>query len=200
ASDAQLVPGSSAAFREANQILVEENCPEPWQSFEDALPQLGKVLIKALKGQNYTLPTPIQAQAWPVALQGRDMVAVAKTGSGKTCGFLLPVRAKVVSIYGGVPKGDQVRELKKGCDVLIVAAPAADGKTTDDYQRALAEDPNTVMADAGPLWVGSSSTLTVPGAGEAQAQLANAKARAVMWIDPLTGAAFINVRYFRYGA
>ena len=37
-------------------------------------------------------PSPIQSilQAWPVALQGRDVVAVAKTGSGKTCGFLLP--------------------------------------------------------------------------------------------------------------
>ncbi|KAK6153081.1 hypothetical protein DH2020_012720 [Rehmannia glutinosa] len=35
-------------------------------------------------------PTPIQAQSWPVALQGRDIVAIAKTGSGKTLGYLIP--------------------------------------------------------------------------------------------------------------
>ncbi len=38
----------------------------------------------------FRAPTPIQAQAWAVALSGRDLVAIAKTGSGKTCGFLLP--------------------------------------------------------------------------------------------------------------
>lgn len=40
-------------------------------------------------------PTPIQAQGWPVALEGRDLVAVAKTGSGKTCGFLLPALVRI---------------------------------------------------------------------------------------------------------
>ena len=35
-------------------------------------------------------PTPIQAHTWPVALQGRDIVAIAKTGSGKTLGYLMP--------------------------------------------------------------------------------------------------------------
>lgn len=38
----------------------------------------------------FPAPSPIQAQSWPIALQGRDIVAVAKTGSGKTLGFLLP--------------------------------------------------------------------------------------------------------------
>lgn len=35
-------------------------------------------------------PTPIQAQAWAVAVQNRDIVAIAKTGSGKTLGYLIP--------------------------------------------------------------------------------------------------------------
>lgn len=38
----------------------------------------------------FTAPTPIQAQSWPIALQGRDIVAIAKTGSGKTLGYLIP--------------------------------------------------------------------------------------------------------------
>lgn len=38
----------------------------------------------------FTAPTPIQAQTWPIALQSRDIVAIAKTGSGKTLGYLIP--------------------------------------------------------------------------------------------------------------
>lgn len=38
----------------------------------------------------FSAPTPIQAQSWPIALHGRDIVAIAKTGSGKTLGYLIP--------------------------------------------------------------------------------------------------------------
>lgn len=38
----------------------------------------------------FSSPTPIQAQTWPVALLKRDIVAIAKTGSGKTLGYLIP--------------------------------------------------------------------------------------------------------------
>lgn len=43
-----------------------------------------------IRRAGFKAPTVIQAQAWPIALAGRDLVAIAKTGSGKTCGFLLP--------------------------------------------------------------------------------------------------------------
>ena len=43
-----------------------------------------------IRRAGYTAPTPIQAQSWPVALAGADLISIAKTGSGKTCGFLLP--------------------------------------------------------------------------------------------------------------
>ena len=43
-----------------------------------------------IRRAGFSAPTPIQAQAWPIAMSGRDLVAIAKTGSGKTCGFLLP--------------------------------------------------------------------------------------------------------------
>lgn len=46
--------------------------------------------VLQIKHAGFTEPSPIQAQAWPVAMEGRDLVAIAKTGSGKTCGFLLP--------------------------------------------------------------------------------------------------------------
>jgi hypothetical protein len=46
--------------------------------------------LPQIKRAGFKAPTVIQAQAWPIALAGRDIVAIAKTGSGKTCGFLLP--------------------------------------------------------------------------------------------------------------
>jgi ATP-dependent RNA helicase DBP3 len=39
---------------------------------------------------SFTTPTPIQSQCWPIILSGRDIVAIAETGSGKTLGFILP--------------------------------------------------------------------------------------------------------------
>ncbi|KAF2362853.1 Helicase C-terminal, partial [Trinorchestia longiramus] len=50
-----------------------------------------EALLKAVRKSEYTQPTPIQAQAVPVALSGRDIIGIAKTGSGKTAAFLWPL-------------------------------------------------------------------------------------------------------------
>ena len=44
-----------------------------------------------IRKSEYTQPTPIQAQAIPVALSGRDLIGIAKTGSGKTAAYLWPM-------------------------------------------------------------------------------------------------------------
>ena len=46
--------------------------------------------IFQIQRAGFPSPTPIQAQSWPIALQNQDVVAIAKTGSGKTLGYLLP--------------------------------------------------------------------------------------------------------------
>jgi len=48
-------------------------------------------LLRAVKSQGYTQPTPIQSQAIPVILQGKDVLGGAQTGTGKTAGFTLPL-------------------------------------------------------------------------------------------------------------
>ena len=52
---------------------------------------LSAELVRAVADQGYTEPTPIQAQAIPVVLAGRDLLAAAQTGTGKTAGFTLPM-------------------------------------------------------------------------------------------------------------
>jgi len=48
-------------------------------------------LLRAVREQGYTVPTPIQTQAIPLILSGRDILAGAQTGTGKTAGFTLPM-------------------------------------------------------------------------------------------------------------
>jgi len=47
-------------------------------------------ILRAVAEQGYSEPTPIQRQAIPVVLAGRDLLASAQTGTGKTAGFTLP--------------------------------------------------------------------------------------------------------------
>src|SRR5918994_7193966 len=51
---------------------------------------LSKPLLQALAAKNYNQPTPIQAQAIPTVLTGRDLLGIAQTGTGKTAAFMLP--------------------------------------------------------------------------------------------------------------
>ena len=51
---------------------------------------LHPTLLNALSAAGYTAPTPVQAQAIPAALEGRDLIVSSQTGSGKTAAFMLP--------------------------------------------------------------------------------------------------------------
>ena len=60
------------------------------QTTFDAMP-LAAPLHRALRESGYTTPTPIQSQAIPLLLDGRDLLGMAQTGTGKTAGFALPI-------------------------------------------------------------------------------------------------------------
>jgi ATP-dependent RNA helicase RhlE len=56
---------------------------------------LSEALLKTLAAEGYTTPTPIQAQAIPHLLKGRDLLGIAQTGTGKTAAFALPILQKL---------------------------------------------------------------------------------------------------------
>jgi superfamily II DNA/RNA helicase len=70
------------------QLAPMQN-PAPAVRFEDF--GLSPDILRALADQGYVHPTPIQAEAIPIVLQGRDVMGAAQTGTGKTAGFSLPI-------------------------------------------------------------------------------------------------------------
>ena len=61
-------------------------------------------LLKAIRELGFTRPTPIQAEAIPPALAGRDLLACAMTGSGKTAAFLLPILHRLIGERRGTTR------------------------------------------------------------------------------------------------
>ncbi|XP_077244167.1 ATP-dependent RNA helicase-like protein DB10 isoform X2 [Tasmannia lanceolata] len=164
------VPGSSdmggassaESYRRHHEISVSgDDVPAPFMTFEST--SFPSEILREVQDAGFSAPTPIQAQSWPIALRSRDIVAIAKTGSGKTLGYLVPgfihlkrsrnnpqlgptvlvlsptrelatqiqveavkfgrsSRISCTCLYGGAPKGPQLRDLDRGTDI-VVATP-----------------------------------------------------------------------------
>lgn len=87
---ANMTPDECDTVRKKWHILVEgEDIPPPIKSFEYM--RFPPAIMAALKAKNILRPTPIQVQAIPCILAGRDIIGIAFTGSGKTVTFCLPL-------------------------------------------------------------------------------------------------------------
>ncbi|HTY99440.1 MAG TPA: DEAD/DEAH box helicase, partial [Rhodocyclaceae bacterium] len=72
-------------------------------------------ILRSISEQGYDTPTPIQAQAIPLVLQGRDLMAAAQTGTGKTAGFTLPI----LELLSSGDKGLSLKRFKPRCLILV---------------------------------------------------------------------------------
>nr|XP_010938236.1 DEAD-box ATP-dependent RNA helicase 24 [Elaeis guineensis] len=86
--------------------------PKPIKAFEDC--GFSTALMNAIAKQGYEKPTPIQCQALPIVLSGRDIIGIAKTGSGKTAAFVLPMIVHIM---------DQPELQKEEGPIGVICAP-----------------------------------------------------------------------------
>ena len=84
--------------------ITGENKPKPLTKFSDA--GLNHLVNSNIKRAGYSVPTPVQKYALPAIMDGRDLMACAQTGSGKTAAFLLPIIHKLVESGANGSYGD----------------------------------------------------------------------------------------------
>ncbi|RWW38462.1 hypothetical protein BHE74_00056307 [Ensete ventricosum] len=143
---------SGINFDAYEDIPVEtsgENVPPPVNTFAEI--DLGDALNENIRRCKYVKPTPVQRYAIPISLAGRDLMACAQTGSGKTAAFCFPI---ISGIMSGPPgprqRGSrtsyplalilsptrelsvQLRDLERGVDILV----ATPGRLVDMLERA----------------------------------------------------------------
>ena len=93
---------------------------------------LSEPLLKAIKEQGYDTPTPIQLQAIPTVIEGKDVLAAAQTGTGKTAGFTLPLLERLSQTHPKMQK-KQIRVLVLTPTRELAAQVAQSIKTYGKY-------------------------------------------------------------------
>ncbi|KAH3680983.1 hypothetical protein WICPIJ_008033 [Wickerhamomyces pijperi] len=191
---------SGINFDNYDEIPVEatgNDVPEPISTFTS--PPLEELLLENIQLARFSKPTPVQKYSVPIVAAGRDLMACAQTGSGKTGGFLFPIlsqsflngpsavpeptthfsknkayptalvlaptRELVSQIYdeakkftyrswvrptvayGGADIGSQIREIERGCD-LLVATPGRLSDLLDRGKVSLANIKYLVLDEA----------------------------------------------------
>ena len=106
--------------------------PRPCMSFEDI--DLPEEIQNVIRNKNYEKPTPIQAQTWPIALSGDNMVGIAQTGSGKTCAFVIPGLVHILN-NKEIPR-------EPGCPLMLALCPTRElaqqvAQVTEEFASAV---------------------------------------------------------------
>ena len=124
---------------------------------------LAPELLRSLEEQGYAIPTPIQQEAIPLALAGRDVVGSAQTGTGKTAAFLLPILQRLKEGPQGVLRAlvlvptrelaEQVLESARvyGRHTPVRAAAVYGGVAMEPQTRALRRGTDIIVATPGRL-------------------------------------------------
>ncbi|KAL4919339.1 P-loop containing nucleoside triphosphate hydrolase protein [Aspergillus aurantiobrunneus] len=150
--------GSHESVKDDQQPPSEE--PETAKSFKE----LGIIdqLCEACENLGYSAPTPIQSQAIPLALAGRDVIGLAETGSGKTAAFALPMLQALMespqSLFGLVlaPTRELAYQISNafenlGSTIGVRSAVIVGGMDMTTQAIALGKKPHIIVATPGRL-------------------------------------------------
>jgi len=149
--------------------VTGDNAPTAIAQFSTA--GLRPMLMENITKCGYKIPTPVQKNAIPIIMAGRDLMACAQTGSGKTAAFLLPIIHKLISTQAESGTGSSTaspqalvitptrelalqiyNEARKFAQGSMIKAVVAYGGTSTGYQaRKLAEGCNILVATPGRL-------------------------------------------------
>lgn len=102
----------------------KENPIQPVTAFTN--PPLDDHLLSNIKLARYTVPTPVQKYSVPIVMKGRDLMACAQTGSGKTGGFLFPILSQAFQFGPSAPpaqQGNQGFRQRKAFPTCLILAP-----------------------------------------------------------------------------
>nr|XP_027112590.1 ATP-dependent RNA helicase DBP2-like [Coffea arabica] len=138
--------------------------PAPIESFTDMC--LHSSIMKDISFHGYTTPTPIQAQAMPVALSGRDLLGCAETGSGKTAAFSIPMIQHCLA-QPPVRRGDgplalvlaPTRELAQQIEKEVKAF----SKSLDSFRTAIVVGGTNIGDQRSELRLGVDVVVATPG-------------------------------------
>lgn len=114
-----------------------ENVPEMIESFDEA--GLRKHILTNIKKSKYSKPTPVQKYALPIIMSGRDLMACAQTGSGKTAAFVVPIVNTLL---------ERPRELKttsSHCEPQVIVISPTRELTIQIYEQVLKFSAGTVL-------------------------------------------------------
>lgn len=96
-------------FKEGDQFELPKPTPKFLHAFHNH-----PDIMRVIASQDFSKPSPIQAQAWPVLLQGKDLIGIAQTGTGKTLAYLLPGLLSIT-------KQSTPRDKRHGPSMLVLA-------------------------------------------------------------------------------
>ncbi|CAD2222134.1 ATP-dependent RNA helicase DDX5/DBP2 [Angomonas deanei] len=115
--------------------IYGERVPQPMLEFSDLVAP--DAIHQGFADAGYKAPTAIQAMAWPILLNGRDIVGIARTGSGKTMGFMIPAALHIMA-QPPLQPGDG--------PIALVMAPTRElaVQIETETQKALRRIPNVI--------------------------------------------------------
>lgn len=142
------------------EVEQDDSTEKTLESFSDL--NIVPELLQACKNLNFTKPTPIQAKAIPPALEGKDIIGLAQTGSGKTAAFALPILNRLwhdqSPYYACIlsPTRELAQQIKETFDSLgtIMGARTTcivGGMNMMDQARDLMRKPHIIIATPGRL-------------------------------------------------